>query len=34
MYFEGHATIFNFGSDEYANDVDTGGVGQVQQSGT
>lgn len=34
MYFKGHATTFNFGSDEYANDVDTGGWAKLQQSGT
>lgn len=33
-YFKDHATIFNFGSDEYANDVDTGGWAKLQQTGT
>ncbi|WP_125705742.1 family 20 glycosylhydrolase [Lacticaseibacillus daqingensis] len=33
-YFAGHTDLFNFGCDEYANDVDTGGWAKLQQSGT
>ncbi|KLI74713.1 MULTISPECIES: family 20 glycosylhydrolase [Lacticaseibacillus] len=33
-YFKDRVTIFNFGSDEYANDVDTGGWAKLQQTGT
>ncbi|KRK12406.1 lacto-N-biosidase [Lacticaseibacillus zeae DSM 20178 = KCTC 3804] len=33
-YFKDRVTIFNFGSDEYANDVDTGGWSKLQQTGT
>lgn len=33
-YFKDRVAIFNFGSDEYANDVDTGGWAKLQQTGT
>ena len=32
-YFSAHSEIFNFGGDEYANDVDTGGWAKLQSSG-
>ena len=32
-YFSTHSEIFNFGGDEYANDVDTGGWAKLQSSG-